>query len=141
MGQQAVVTPDAYPDAKYPAEVVKFYPQVDRSKGTLRIEVRILQPDERLLPDMSARVTFLADVQQTNGSDPMVFVPAAAVRRNDRGEAFEWLVDGERVRSRAVQVGTTLAGRVQVREGLVGGELVVVSATPLRDGQRVRVQR
>ncbi len=141
MGQQAVVTPDAYPDAKYPAEVVKFYPQVDRSKGTLRIEVRILQPDERLLPDMSARVTFLADVQQTNGSDPMVFVPAAAVRRNERGEAFVWLVDGEKVRARPVQVGTTLAGRVQVREGLVGSELVVVSATPLRDGQRVRVQR
>lgn len=32
MGQPAEVTPDAYPDAHYPAEVVKLYPQVDRQK-------------------------------------------------------------------------------------------------------------
>ena len=35
MGQQAEVVPDAYPDRKYPAQVVKIYPQADRQKGML----------------------------------------------------------------------------------------------------------
>ena len=42
LGQPAQVTPDAYPDAHYDAEVVKLYPQVDRQKGTLKVEVHIL---------------------------------------------------------------------------------------------------
>jgi HlyD family secretion protein len=33
LGQPATVTPDAYPDARYAAAVVKLYPQVDRQKG------------------------------------------------------------------------------------------------------------
>lgn len=141
MGQKAVVTPDAYPDAKYEAEVVKFYPQVDRSKGTLRIEVRLLAPDEKLLPDMSARVTFLSQPRAEDGDAPMVFVPAAAVRRNERGETFVWVLEGDRVRARAIEAGMTTGGRVQVLAGLEGSERVVVSNAALREAQRVRVAR
>ena len=54
LGQRAQVTPDAYPDARYAAEVVKLYPQVDRQKGTLKVEVHVLEPDARLLPGMYA---------------------------------------------------------------------------------------
>ncbi|GBD25587.1 Multidrug resistance protein MdtA [bacterium HR30] len=141
MGQKAVVTPDAYPDAKYEAEVVKFYPQVDRSKGTLRIEVRLLAPDEKLLPDMSARVTFLSQPRAEDGDAPMVFVPAAAVRRNERGETFVWVLEGDRVRARTIEAGMTTGGRVQVLAGLEGSERVVVSNVALREAQRVRVAR
>ncbi len=141
MGQKAVVTPDAYPDAKYEAEVVKFYPQVDRAKGTLRIEVRLLSPDEKLLPDMSARVTFLSRPRAVNGDEPMVFVPAGALRRNERGEAFVWVLESDRVRARAVRVGMTSSGRVQVLSGLEGNERVVISNEALREAQRVRVVR
>lgn len=141
MGQKAVVTPDAYPDAKYEAEVVKFYPQVDRSKGTLRIEVRLLAPDEKLLPDMSARVTFLSQPRAEDGDAPMVFVPATAVRRNERGETFVWVLEGDRVRARAIEAGMTTGGRVQVLAGLEGSERVVVSNVALREDQRVRVAR
>ena len=53
LGQSAEVIPDAYPDAKYAAKVVKLYPQVNRQKGTLKIEVQVTNADARLLPDMS----------------------------------------------------------------------------------------
>ena len=42
------------------ARVVKLYPQINRQKGTLKVEVRILEPDEWLRPDMSVRITFFA---------------------------------------------------------------------------------
>ena len=52
--------PTPIPTAAMRARVVKLYPQINRQKGTLKVEVRILEPDEWLRPDMSVRVTFLA---------------------------------------------------------------------------------
>src|SRR5262249_15892537 len=59
LGQKAEVIPDAFPDRKYAARVVKLYPQVNRSKGTLKIEVGIPEADEWLRPDTSVRIVFL----------------------------------------------------------------------------------
>jgi RND family efflux transporter MFP subunit len=67
LGQRAQVVPDAYPDKRYDAEVVKLYPQVNRQKGTLKVEVQILEPDETLLPDMSVRLHFLGDEPARRG--------------------------------------------------------------------------
>lgn len=142
MGQPAEVAPDAYPDAHYAAEVVKLYPQVDRQKGTLRIEVRIREPDARLLPDMSARVTFLAaPAAAGNGSPqtPVVLVPAAALRRDTQGNNFVWIVNDGRARRAMVETGGDVGTRVRIASGLKGGETVVVGEPPTRDGERVQV--
>ncbi len=59
MGTPATVIPDAYPDNPFPAQVVKIYPEADRQKGTVKVEVKILQPDLKIIkPEMSAKVTF-----------------------------------------------------------------------------------
>src|SRR5262249_44645483 len=84
IGQPAEVVPDAYPDRRYAAHVVKLYPQVDKQKGTLRFEVQIEKPDENLWPDMSARITFLEPPQGTPGAE-VVLVPRSAVRQGPQG--------------------------------------------------------
>ena len=59
MGSPATVIPDAFPDHPFPASVVKIYPEADRQKGTVKVEVRILQPDLKIIkPEMSAKVSF-----------------------------------------------------------------------------------
>ena len=50
LGQAAEVIPDAYPDAKYAATVVKLYPQVNRQKGTLKVEVKVTMPTHASFP-------------------------------------------------------------------------------------------
>jgi HlyD family secretion protein len=140
MGQPALVTPDAYPDAKYDAEVVKLYPQVDRQKGTLKVEVHVLKPDARLLPDMSARVTFLAEPQADGEAEkPAVLVPAAAVQRDARGDNFVWVVSEGRARQTRVDTAGDVGGRVRIAGGLKGGEAVVIGNPPSRDGQKVTI--
>ena len=142
MGQPAEVAPDAYPDAQYAAEVVKLYPQVDRQKGTLRVEVRIRAPDERLLPDMSARITFLAEPPSPGNlaaQTPVVLVPAAALRRDTHGSNFVWVVNDGRAHRVMVETGGDVGNRVRIAGGLTGGEMVVVGEPPSRDGQRVKV--
>src|ERR1041385_3593320 len=58
--------------------VVKLSPQVDRQKGTLRVEVQIEKPDEQLWPDMSARITFLERAPAAEGR--AVLIPRSAVQ-------------------------------------------------------------
>jgi len=138
MGQRAELVPDAYPDRRYRAHVVKLYPQVDRQKGTLRVEVQIEAPDDFLWPDMSARITFLEPLEAPVGRTG-VLVPRAAVR-GEAGDPFAWMVADGRVKRVALTLGKDFGDQVQVTSGLAGGETVVVgSPPPLRDGQPVTI--
>lgn len=138
LGGPALVAPDAYPDATYDATVVKLYPQVNRQKGTLKVEVRINEPDAKLLPDMSARVTFLAEEPEAGRADaaPAVWIPSSAVRTED-GDTFVWRVESGTARRVPIEVGGRAEGRTRVKKGLGGGEELVTSPTDLSDGQAI----
>ena len=139
LGQAAEVIPDAYPDATYDASVVKLYPQVNRQKGTLKVEVKVANADQRLLPDMSVRVNFLAEAEPAKPGAAVVLIPRSALRR-DGQESYVWIVADEHTHRRAVTVGAELGDQVQVTAGLGGDEtLVVGDATAVRDGGAVRV--
>ena len=138
MGQRAEVVPDAYPDHRYTAHVVKLYPQVDKQKGTLRIEVQIEKPDEQLWPDMSARITFLEPLQGAPGATG-VLIPRSAAR-TDRQGSFAWVLRDGHVQRTPITTGPEFADQVQVTSGLTGGEQVVVGdAPPLENGQQVQL--
>ena len=139
LGQAAEVIPDAYPDATFAATVVKLYPQVNRQKGTLKIEVKVTNADARLLPDMSVRVNFLAEAKPAAPGAAIVLAPRSALRRDDAG-SYVWIVADGRVRRQPVTVGTELGDQAQVVSGLAGSEILVVGdATTLRDGAAVKV--
>ena len=139
LGQKAFVTPDAYPDKRYEAKVVKMYPQVNRSKGTLKIEVGIQDPDEYLLPDMSVRLSFLAGEQPaTENGPPLVLVPKSALRSDSSG-SFAWVVTDGKLRRQVVRAGAERGDQVAIEQGLAGGEaLVIGDAAGLSEGTRVK---
>jgi RND family efflux transporter MFP subunit len=140
MGQIAEVVPDAYPNARYKAGVVKLYPQVDRQKGTLKVEVKILDADDKLLPDMSARVTFFADPSANATSrTAAVVIPEGALHQNESGDPIVWVVDGGRARAVRVETASGSGERIRVTSGLEGGETLVVGKPPARDGAAVKV--
>lgn len=144
LGQPAEVRPDAYPDRSYTARVVKLYPQINRQKGTLRVEVRIEQPDAVLRPDMSVRITFLAEPRPAAGADadaPLVLAPRAAIRR-DGADAFVWVVTDGKLRRQPVATAGEHGSQVVVTSGLAGGEALVVSGDTdeLREGRPAGVE-
>ncbi len=139
MGQKAEVVPDAYSDRKYPAQVVKIYPQVDRQKGTVKVELKLAKTDEYLRPDMSVRINFLAESPKDD-SAPQVLVSRAALRRNG-GNAFVWTVRDGQVWRTLVQIGEDFGNKVEIMSGLDGGEALVVSGPEnLREGMRVNTE-
>jgi RND family efflux transporter MFP subunit len=142
LGQNAQVVPDAFPDRKYDAKVVKLYPQVNRQKGTLKVEVGIPGADEWLRPDTSVRIVFLDDAApaQADAAAAIVTAPRAALR-TEAGASFVWVVTEGRLRRQAITLGRELGDQVVVETGLLGGEALVTGdpGVSLAEGQRVEV--
>ena len=137
MGTPATVIPDAYPDDEFPAQVVKIYPEADRQKGTVKVEVKILQPDLKIIkPEMSAKVTFQSIMTQ-KAAAPMVLVPKKAIVTEGNASSV-WVVRGDAAHSTPVVLGREFQDGIEVRNGLSGGETVIVAPAPtIRDGQAV----
>ncbi len=60
-GQKVIAQLDAYPDWDIPAAVIAVVPTADRSKATVRVRIKILTDDSRILPDMGVKVAFYKD--------------------------------------------------------------------------------
>lgn len=58
-GQSVRARLDAYPDWSIASEVVAIIPAADRQKASIKVRVRLLENDPRILPDMSVKVSFL----------------------------------------------------------------------------------
>jgi RND family efflux transporter MFP subunit len=137
MGTPATVILDAYPDDPFPAIVVKIYPEADRQKGTVKVEVKVLQPDLKVIkPEMSAKVTFQSITTQTAAA-PMVLVPKKAIVTEGSSNSV-WVVRGDSAHLVPIIVGREFQEGVEVKQGLSGGEMViVVPAATIKEGQEV----
>ena len=140
MNQRAEIIPEAFPTLKYTGFIAEIAPEANRAKATVQVKVKVENPDEQLRPEMNARVNFLGEEKTSQAkSAPRVLVPKAAVVRND-GNAFVFVVKGNRVAQRSVRLGDEAGEFYYVLEGLSGGEsTVTVGVDKLRDGDRVKV--
>jgi RND family efflux transporter MFP subunit len=141
MGMPASVTLDAYPDRPFDARVVKIYPEADRQKGTVKVEVHILIPDLTITkPEMSARISFLGGSPIKQEAPALVLVPKKAiVEEGDR--KYVWVVRADAAHRMEVSLGREYQDGMQVLQGLRGGETVIVlPPAQLHDGQRVTPQ-
>src|SRR5882762_3561761 len=141
LGSHATVVPDAYPDRRFNASLVKIYPAADRQKGTVKIEVQIDKPDLQVTkPEMSVKVSFL-DGRPTAGNEPLLIVPKDAVRA-DGGETYVWAVRGGLARRVPIVRGRDVESGVEVKQGLKDGDILVLAPPAnLSDGLKVSVAR
>ena len=131
---------NSYPDWRIPGEVIAIIPAADRGKATVKVRVALHEKDARIVPDMGVRVSFL-EAPGPDGEDEQprgVRVPAAAVVDHDGGKAAFVVGPDNTVELRKLKVGGKLGGDMQVLEGLVPGETVVVAPPDaLEDGARI----
>jgi HlyD family secretion protein len=143
MGQQADIIPEAFPDLHFKGYIAEIAPEANRSKATVQLKVKVESPEERLRPEMNARVNFLADqpaANETPASVNRAIVPKAAIVHKDGGD-FVFVIKGNTVEQRTIRRGDEIGESVYVLEGLMGGESVVTAGLEnLRDGDRVKVK-
>jgi multidrug efflux pump subunit AcrA (membrane-fusion protein) len=138
--QPVEITLDALPELRLSGRVARIVPTVDRAKATVMTKVRFDAPDPRILPEMSAKVSFLSQAPGPDDARPVTAVnPKTVVERDGRAVVF-------RIRDDTVEVvpvtrGRTLGDALEVSGGaLAPGQRLVLSPPPgLAAGARVTV--
>lgn len=136
-GQPAEVTVDAFPNRKWRGLLRQIIPTADRAKAIVQVKVKIINPDARLLPEMSATAAFL----QTERSDselrepPRIWLPSSALSDGrvavvDTSKHIVW---------RRVSTGLVREERVEITSGVRAGDRVVTeNPDRLKEGELVR---
>ena len=131
---------NAYPDWKIPSHVIAIIPTADRSKATVKVRIGLDLKDDRLVPDMGVRVSFLEERKAVEPQSPAprgVLVPAAALRR-EGGKDILFVLKDRRAQRRAVSLGGSFGNSRQVESGVSPGEAVIVDApAELKDDEAV----
>ena len=123
--QPCEITLDAYPQHRYPGYVANIVPTADRAKATVLVKIKFKKYDQRVLPEMSAKITFLAAGSAVNtDSAPVLTVPTAAVAERD-GRQVVFKIKEDRAEEVPVSVGRKLGGSVEIKSGLKEGEKVI----------------
>ena len=139
-GQPCEIQLDALPERRLRGEVHVVVPTGDRTKATVMVKVKFMDQDPRILPEMSAKVSFLskplADVEQK----PRTAVASTALVTRKAGKAV-FLVREGRALETPVRTGERMGEMVEVVEGVKAGDQVVVNPpAKLKDGSKIKAK-
>ncbi|MCG8424058.1 MAG: efflux RND transporter periplasmic adaptor subunit [Proteobacteria bacterium] len=140
MNGPAEIILDAFPGKRYRGTTLQLVPRVNRAKATVTVKVAFVDAADGVLPDMAARVSFLAaelDPQAIKEPAKLVVPGAALVERS--GAKVIFVVDDGRVRMTPVTVGKAQSAGVELMNGPPAGTRVVKNPPDgLTDGQAVK---
>jgi RND family efflux transporter MFP subunit len=138
VGQPCEIQLDALPEARFSGALHMIVPTADRSKATVLVKVRFLEPDSRILPEMSAKVAFLQRAVKADEKNPRTAVnPAAVITRN--GKSVMFLIKGERVAETPVTLGSRFGDMVEIVSGVKAGAKVALKPLQkLKDGTKIK---
>ena len=141
-GQPVITNLNAYPKWDIPSEVIAIIPTADRNKATVKVRIALLERDERVLPDMGSRVSFLRKVENKSPEivKEGVMIPLASVAIKDDQSVVQAL-DGSKIRFTKVEVVEETSNYARVIDGLKSGMTVVaIFDDELEDNQQVTVK-
>jgi HlyD family secretion protein len=140
VGQPCEVVLDALPDTRFRGSISRMVPTVDRAKATVMTKIRFSELDPRILPEMSAKVSFLSQEITPDQQKPSLAVsPEALVERGGRTVVFT-VRDGK-AEEVVIARGTKLGDLVAIAGAVKAGDKVVQKpADTLRAGAAVKVE-
>ena len=141
-GQPVITNLNAYPKWDIPSEVIAIIPTADRNKATVKVRIALLEKDERVLPDMGSRVSFLRKVENKSPEivKEGVMIPLAAVAIKDDQSVVQAL-EGSKIKLTKVEVAEETANYARVIDGLKSGMTVVaIFDNELENNQKVTIK-
>ena len=138
--QPVEITLDALPEMRFRGNVSRIVPTVDRAKATVMTKIRFEKLDARILPEMSAKVSFLSRPATAEDQKPVIAVNPKALTTRD-GKAVVWRLTGDTVDAVAVTTGRKIGDLQELTGGtLKAGERLVLSpGDKLAAGAKVTV--
>jgi len=137
LDQPCEIQLDALPDTRFRGTVSRMVPTVDRAKATVTVKIRFHEKDERILPEMSAKVSFLSQEVPPDQRDRRTVVTPSAIAERD-GRRVVYIVQNDRAVETPIETGAKLGEALEVVKGLEPGTKVIVRPPPqLRDSAPV----
>ena len=132
VGQEIVVTTDAFKDATFTGKITAVSPKVDTNTRNIQIEAQLANPDKKILPGMFANVNIsigeqvkLLTLPQTsvtyNPYGSTVFVAKPTGKKDKQGNPA---LEAQQV---FVTTGSTRGDQVAILKGINEGDTVVTS--------------
>lgn len=141
MGQEAVVTFDAYPGIEFVAKVFEVSPVLDTTSRTMSVKLRLTKADERVKVGMYARVRLV-----TESIHDAIVVPSNAIVTRS-GKSYLFVVDSKgsggrnaKVRLTSIVPGLSVDNKTEIAQGIsAGDEIVIKGQNLLDDGANVNI--
>ena len=131
---------DANPGKSYQGYVFKIVPTADRSKATVLVKVGFKSYDNRVLPEMSAKVSFLAEKSKEEQEQvPVLTAPLSAVEDLD-GKKIVYIVVDDKAVQKEISTGRLFGNYVEIISGLEDGDKIIDDLNEkVKDGIQVKV--
>ena len=139
VGQPAEIVLDALPEVRFRGHISRMVPTVDRAKATVMTKVSFDEIDSRVLPEMSAKVSFLSQEVSAAQQKPLLAVsPDAIVQRDGRSVVF--VIREGRASTVPVSAGAKVGDMTAITGDLKSGDKVVMKPAPsLANGALVKI--
>jgi RND family efflux transporter MFP subunit len=138
VGDSASVQLDAAPGKQLVGKVSEVGGAAQAENGLFPIEIQLEPTDINLVAGLVAQVSIQPAAA---ASSSLLYVPVGAVVSGEGRQATVYVLQGDVVRKRAVQVAFFTRDQVALREGLTAVDKVVTDgALYLSDGEKVSVQ-
>lgn len=135
IGQQAIVTTDAYPGRTFAGGITRIAPLLKESSRQARVEVEVPNPELVLRPGMFVRTR----VEFARHEDATLVPLAALVRRNDKEGIFIADLQNRKARFVPVTTGIISGELVEITEPEVSGPAVTMGNHLLEDGSDITI--
>jgi HlyD family secretion protein len=140
LGQPCEIQLDALPERRFRGQIHMVVPTADRSKATVMVKVRFIDKDNRILPEMSAKVAFLARSAKPDEQKPRTALPQTALINRKNGKVV-FVVKEDRVTETPVNLGSPMGDMVEVLGGVKVGDRVVLNPPDrLKNGSKIKIE-
>jgi len=124
-----------FPGVSFAGVLTRSSGTLDAQSRTMKVEVRVPNPDAKLLPGMYASVRL-----ELTSSQRSFLLPATTLLNRKAGTVVAVVDDEDRVRLRPVEIERDSGAEVEIDGGLTGSERVIRAPRPdIAEGQSVRV--
>lgn len=139
-GQACEIELDAFPERRFRGRVMKIIPTADRTKAAIKVKIAFIDREKGMLPDMSAKVSFLEREPSPDELKPVLAVKNSSIMSNDNNKSV-FVYENGRIKRREIITGRQFSGYTEVLSGLKPGEdIVLAPSRKLRDGMKVKVK-
>jgi RND family efflux transporter MFP subunit len=133
-GMPADVTTEVLAGAVFKGDVKLINPRIDNQTGTVKTTIEVFDESFRLKPGMFVEVQIAIGAKEN-----VLVIPRRAILYK-QNKTYVFVMNRNQVSQREISMGLTEEDEVEVTNGLVEGDvIVVVGVEGLKDGQRVDV--